>query len=103
MKAVRPSRSEKTYDHCVPPEYADLSLLPEVRTVALDLFNELAIPREPRRLLLGPVPMPACQPSCGHRLLVEQPAPHASLPSSGTNAQMGRSGSSAWMSAGSRS
>lgn len=32
------------YDFCLPPQYADWSLLPEVRAMALELFAELAIP-----------------------------------------------------------
>lgn len=32
------------YDFCLPPEHAALSLLPEVREMALDLFAELGIP-----------------------------------------------------------
>jgi hypothetical protein len=32
------------YDFCLPPEYASLSLLPEVREAALALFAELEIP-----------------------------------------------------------
>jgi hypothetical protein len=36
--------TQKDHDHCIPPEFAELSLLPEVRLMALDLFTELAIP-----------------------------------------------------------
>ncbi|MGI8753609.1 MAG: PGN_0703 family putative restriction endonuclease [Acidimicrobiales bacterium] len=36
--------SEREYDHCLPAAFADLSLLPEVRTEAIELFAELAIP-----------------------------------------------------------
>lgn len=32
------------YEFCIPAQYADLSLLPEVRATALELFTELAIP-----------------------------------------------------------
>ena len=38
------SESESTYPFCLPPEYAVVSLLPEVRDLALELFAELAIP-----------------------------------------------------------
>lgn len=34
----------KTYDFCLPPQHAELSLLPEVRDGALALFAELKIP-----------------------------------------------------------
>lgn len=34
----------KTYDFCLPPQHAALSLLPEVRDSALALFTELKIP-----------------------------------------------------------
>ena len=34
----------KPYDFCLPPEFARLSLLPEVRDLALELFRELEIP-----------------------------------------------------------
>lgn len=33
-----------SYDFCLPPQYAALSLLPEVRELALGLFAELSIP-----------------------------------------------------------
>lgn len=33
-----------SYEFCLPPEYADHSLLPEIRSGALDLFRELGIP-----------------------------------------------------------
>lgn len=36
--------SSKFHEHCVPAEFAELSLLPEVRPMALELFAELAIP-----------------------------------------------------------
>lgn len=34
----------RQYDFCLPPSFAEWSLLPEVRTRALELFSELAIP-----------------------------------------------------------
>ena len=36
--------SDRTYEFCLPPQYATLSLLPEVRADALALFAELGIP-----------------------------------------------------------
>ncbi|MEP1125284.1 MAG: hypothetical protein ABJH68_15475 [Ilumatobacter sp.] len=38
------SASNATYPFCLPARYATLSLLPEVRDVALSLFDELGIP-----------------------------------------------------------
>ncbi len=35
---------DRKYDFCLPPSFAEWSLLPEVRTRALELFSELAIP-----------------------------------------------------------
>ena len=38
------SESESTYPFCLPAKYAPMSLLPEVRDIALELFAELEIP-----------------------------------------------------------
>lgn len=38
------SLSDELYPFCLPPEHAAVSLLPEVREMALELFDELGIP-----------------------------------------------------------
>lgn len=38
------TRGATTYDFCLPPEHADLNLLPEVRAQALELFAAENIP-----------------------------------------------------------